>query len=66
MSERERERGIFCEIIHRVAHLKLNCTHTFSVVTPADMEAVEKVIVVMLSDIHTASTQLYSLLHLYI
>ena len=40
-------------------------THTFSVVTSADMEAVEKIVVVVFGDIHTASTHLYSLLHLY-
>jgi hypothetical protein len=45
-------------------HLYIH-VYTFSVVASAYMEAVEQIVVVMFSDVHTASTQLYYLLHLH-
>ena len=63
MGERDRERSkmnVFDSSIHCIVYIR-----TFSVVTSADMEAIQKVVVVVFGNIHTTSTQFYCLLHLY-
>ena len=59
LRERERERESTTE-----GGTKLVLS-TFSIVPSTDMETVEKVVVAMLGDINTASTELYRLLHLH-